>query len=376
MSFLLDGTNFPGSDANTSLPQSGGDVFPGNSAESADPANPVLSTASNSSAQKDKTRLIEEAKSIMRRGIGRAPGRLAAKVGAPKEVVKAFGENSPQAREEVKDFAKKKAREFVKDKIGDQLKGGIKKGFEKGIKEGAAKAIKEGGKQVAKGAAKQVGKAVGKGLAKGAAKVAAKGAAKIGSEAAVEGGVAAVGAATGAVTFGLGFVLSLLLDIAISLGVNDAVDALFELKEGNVKHATFLAIRGAVKIGVFIWLLVTVVSIFSVGGIFFGIFSLFVLNIYMILGSIPAFKGIPHLQGLVMWEKLIIVMIDIVAFLTLILFIGGIAYYLCQTTGLGGGGVSGALAGVVARTVDWWYGGSGVGADFVENLCTQIMKTG
>lgn len=397
MRLLLDGTNFPGSEADASRPKYGGDVF----AKGIDPKVPIededLSDSSVSSIptsqqipnerlfnsdnvvapdeqnlvlpenearnQKEKLRMIEEAKRIMRRGTDRIPSRLAARAGAPTNVVKALRDDSPQARDEVKEYAKQKTRDFAKDKIGGQLKGGIKKGFESGIKEGAGKAIKEGAKKTA-------GKAIGKAAIKETSKVVGKAGVRIGGAAAVEGGVAVAGAAAGVASFGLGFVLSLLLDIAISLGINDAVDALFELKEGNIKQATFLAVRGANKVGVFIWMLITVVSLLTVVGVFFAIPSLILLNIYMLLGSIPAFKGIPHLQGMVVWEKIILIMIDIVAFLILAAFIGGIVYYLCSMSGLGGTGVNGAITSTAASLYDWWNGGSG--ATFANEICTQV----
>lgn len=360
MRFLLDDITNRGSEAGGSLPVTGGDSFgtADHDAASPLPADP---------AQREKARLIEEAKNIMRRGIDRAPGRLAARIGAPKNVVSALQDDTSQARQEVKDFAKQKARDLAKDKIGKRLaETGIKRGLEKGLEKGAGAAIKQGGKQ----AAKSAGKAIGKGAIKGGAKVAAKGVAKIGTGAAVEGGVAAVGVAAGAVSFGLGFVLSILLDIAISLGINDAVDAVFELKEGNVKQATFLAIRGATKVGIFIWFLIAIVFMLSIAGVFISIPILIGLNIYMILGAIPAFKGIPQLQGMVWWERVILIAIDIIAFLILAAFIGGIVYYLCSTSGLGSGGATGTLMGAVASGYDWWTGSTA--GSFANDICTQV----
>lgn len=371
MRLFLDGTNFKGSEADTSLPKNGGDVFgtdaqdengqvvdaPAVSGEaiSSDGRPDSASGQSIQNApQNDKLRLIEEAKKIMRRGAGRAPERLAARVGAPKEITKAFTSDTPENREQVKDFAKGKAREFAKDKIGDQLKGGVKKGFEKGIEEGAKKAVQ--------GAVKGAGKKVAQSAAKDTTKLAVKGAEK----AVVRGG----GAVLGAGTFGLGFLLAMLLDIAISLGINDAVDAAFELKDGNIKKATFLAIRAGSKVGIFLWMLVTVILMFTIGGIFIAVPSLVALNIYMLLGSIPWLKGIPQLQGMVLWEKIILIAIDVIAFLILAAFIGGLVYYLCQQTGLGGGGLSGGAASVVVSAYDWWYGGTG--ATFANDVCTHV----
>ncbi len=383
MRFLLDNTLNRGSEADSSLPKYGGDVFgrgidpevpvtddPVQDAQFNNPTTP--SVAPESSEQKDKKRLIEEAKRLMRKGSANVPGRLAERVGAPSNVVNALNQDSPQARQEVKDYAKQKTRDFAKDRIGKKIANqGIKQGFEKGLEKGAGAAIKQGGKKAIQSAGKSAGKAVAKGAAKGAAQAGTKVGAKAGTMAAVEGGIAAAGVATGAATFGLGFILSMLLDIAISLGINDAVDAAFELKEGNVKQATFLAIRAGTKVGIFIWFLIGLVLMFSVAGIFFAIPILVVLNIYMILGSIPALDGIPHLQGMVWWEKLILIAIDIIAFLILVAFIGGLVYYLCETSGLGGGGVTGAITGAAASVYDWWSGGTS--ASFANDICKQVM---
>ncbi len=304
--------------------------------------------------------LIEEAKKIMRRGPNKVPTRLAARVGAPKEIQKAIRSDTKENRDKVKDFANKKIRKLAQDKIGSKIADkGLKTGFKKGLSKGAGKATKEGAKRLGKEAGKQLGKAAGK----AGAKLGVKG---------LQAGVAATGAGTGAATFGLGFLLSLLLNIAISLGVSDAVDALFELKNGDPKQATYLAIRAATKIGMFVWLLITLVFLFSIGGLIIGVPLLVVLNIYMILGLIPSLKWIPQLQGFVWWERAIIIVLDIFAFLFVISFIAALGWYLCNTSGLGGGGVQGAVVGAVVSFYDWWQESQvgSVAADF----CRYVNK--
>lgn len=380
--FLLDSTSKPGSDSGytpgdnskrTYKPIDGLDeseVYPSmNQGQTADPSfdsyesqnkenfsNPEFK---NSAPQSDRQRQIEEAKKFMQRSSSNLSSRLGDKIGAPQNVTNALRGNTAQDREVVKDYAKDYAKEkstdFAKDKIGSQLSGGLQKSFEKGISQGAKKTA---------------GKTAGKAVAKGATEVATKAGARVGAAAGVEAGIASAGAVAGAASFGLGFILSLFLDIAISLGINDAVDALFELKEGNVKHATFLAMRAVVKVEVFIWFLLTVVFMFSIAGIFFAIPSLIILNIYMVLGSIPALKSIPHFQGLVLWEKIVLVIIDFIAFLILAAFIGGIVYYLCSTSGLGGGGVTGAFTSAAVSVYDWWNGTTA--GSFANDICKNV----
>lgn len=214
---------------------------------------------------------------------------------------------------------------------------------------------------------------MGKGVAEAGAEVGAKAAAQVGAKAAVaglEGAVDIAGGATGFETFGLGFLLAFLINIAISLGVSDAVDAAFELKNGNLRESYFLIVRAGSKIGVFLWFLIAILPMFTIAGIFISIPMLFLLNIYMILGLLPPFKRFPRLQGMVWWERVILIAIDLIAFLILSAFIGGLVYYLCSTSGLGSGGVTGTVTGAVASVYDWWTGGS-AGA-FAKDLCSTV----
>lgn len=262
---------------------------------------------------------------------------------APKKAWQAFndedlyGDGSTMARDKAKEKVADKTRDYATDKIENLADEGIKKGFKKGIKSGTKK-----GAKVAADAATE------------GAEVAAEGAAVVGAEVAAEGAVVAaegavdvLGAATGFETFGLGFLLALLLNIAISLGVSDAVDAGFKLAEGDVKQAYFLAVRAAMKIGVFIYLLITLGFSVSIGGIFIAIPLLVILNIYMVLGL--AFRKIPQFQGLVWWEIGILLIVDLFVFIISLAFLGALGWYLCNQVG-GGSTVAGAIAAVY----DWW----------------------
>ncbi len=335
---------------------------------SAEEPQAQFNTGAGPAEKERRLNLIEEARKIMRRGADKAPGRLATRVGMSKDAQKALRADTPENRAKVKEEARKKARKFAKDKIAKKIADrGVAAGFKKGLSREAGAVAKEGAKRAGKQAVKSAGKALGKGAAQGAAKVATT----VGTEA-----VTGVAAASGFATFGLGFILSFLLNIAITLGINDAVDAGFELAGGNIKQATFLAIRAAAKVGVFIYLVITLCFMISVGGIFIGIPLLILLNIYMIAGMI--FKKLPNLQGVVWWEMAIIIIMDIIAFLIVAAFIGALGWYLCTSSGLGSGGVTGAVAGAVASAYDWWNSSSAgsVAAEFCKFVQQGSAGTG
>lgn len=286
-----------------------------------------------------RSSLIDEAKRGMKRAKAVAQRSVPKKIGEAMGDKQMFMGDSEKDRDLAKDKVKQKARDYLSDKIGDKIGDeAIKKGFQKGLSKGAKGLAKEG----AKDAAKTATKAATKGAAQAGSKVAAEGAI-----AGAEGAVDVLGAATGFETFGLGFILAILLNIAISLGVSDAVDAAFELKDGDFKKAYFLAVRGASKVGMFIVLLLSLVTVFSIGGIIFAIPILLALNIYMLLGF--AFKSIPQLQGLVWWEIIIIIVVDVMAFIILMAFLGALGWYLCS--GIGGGG---AVTTAITTVYDWW----------------------
>ena len=285
---------------------------------------------------------------LMARAQRIAGNRMARKIGGALGSEKMFevGKKDP---EEVKAKAKKrlenKAKRVARDKIGKKIGNeALQKGFQKGL----TSATKKGAQTATKSAIKTV--------TKGGVQAGIKG---------VQTGITAAGGVTGAATFGLGFIASLLLNIAISLGVSDAVDAVFALKEGDPKKAMSLAIRAVWKVFMFIVLLLVAGLLVSVGGIILGIPLLILVNLYWIAG---AFWKIPQLQGLVGWEKIIIIFMDLYAFIITLTFILALCYFLCAASGLGGGGVQGMAAGAVAKVYDWWYvseAGS-VAADFCK----------
>ncbi|HEX3099595.1 MAG TPA: hypothetical protein VHQ41_01335 [Patescibacteria group bacterium] len=265
-------------------------------------------------------------------------------------------DDSPKGRERLREFQKQKARDFASKKIGQKIGDeGMRAGFEKGLSKSASSLAKD---KITRKATKEVGEKAVKEVAKKAGQQAGK--------AAATAAVDTLGAATGVETFGLGFVLAFLLNIAISLGLNDAFDAYDAYKDGDEKQARFLAVRAAAKVGMFIYLLITFGFMISIGGIFFAVPLIILLNIYMLAGMF--FKSIGVLQGLVWWEIGIVLLIDLFGFLILAAFIGALGYWLCNSSGLGSGGVTGAIAGAVASLYDWWNQSSAgsVAADFCK----------
>ncbi len=292
---------------------------------------------------------------------------------------KALEDDSPEGRERLKAIARKKAREAAKKQIGKRIGNeGIKKGFEKGLSNEAGKLAKEGAQKAAKKAAKKVTEAAGKRIAQAGVQAGVK----VGAKATTTAVVDVVGAASGVETFGLGFVLAFLLNIAISLGMDDAMDALSEqMKSANAtrhgqttealahqKQSVFYAVRGATKVGMFILMLIGIGMTFSVIGIFVAIPFLIFINIYMILGF--GFRWMPLFQGLVWWEIIIILIVDIFAIIIALTFLAAMGWWICDQSGLGGG----AVVDVATKVVDWWSGSTY--ASSVNEMCTSIKGIG
>lgn len=311
-------------------------------------AEPTYSTSEQGNSK--RRGLIEQAKRNMKRA------RATVQNTVPKQVGKTllgdnqiFRDGSSEGRKKAKEVANKKARKFVSDKLAEKVGDkALKTGLKKGLSKSASKVGKEGAKKVGRAAAEK----------------ATKGVIKEGIKQGVGKGVGTtVGAATGVETFGVGFLIGFLINIAISLGISDAVDAMFELSEGNIRQAKFLAIRGGAKVGMFVYLLLCLVSVISIAGVFLAVPMLFFLNVYMLLGF--AFKKIPQFQGLVWWEIGIILIVDIFAFLILMAFLGALGWYLC-----GEGTVSNMVMGAIATVYDWWNksDAGGVAADFCKYI--------
>jgi hypothetical protein len=282
--------------------------------------------------------LMDQARRAVKRGRATVQRTIPKKIGEDLLGDKqAFMDSSPENRERVKELAKERARNALSDNIGD----GLGKGFKEGIKKGA--------KGIAKDGLSEAGK-----VAKGAKNVAtaAKGAKNVATAAeGLEGAIALVGAASGPETLGLGTIAAFLLDIAISLGIEDAVDCLFELKEGNIGKAKFHAEKAYMSVQMFVWFLIGIVFSISVTGFIIGVPIMVALTIYALLGII--FPGVGLLQGLSRnWELAILFIVDLFLFIIVLTFVAGVLWYICDQSGLGGGNA----AALISKVIDWWNG--------------------
>lgn len=272
----------------------------------------------------------------------------------------AFKSDTPENREKVKEEAKKRARKYLSDKVGDKIGDeALKKGFQKGLS-GGGKSLAKDGYNTAKVAAREARAAMKAAKAAKATADVAKGA-RAASAAAqgLKAGFSAVGVASAPETLGLGLLVSLLLNIAISLGIEDAIDMAFELKNGNLKKAKFHAEKAYMSIAMFIWLLVSIGLTFSVVGWIFGVPLLILLNLYAIIGIF--FKNSGKFQGLARkWELAILIFADFVVFVIVSSFLAGLLYYICVESSVasafGGTGVIGTIASAAGSLVDWATG--------------------
>lgn len=296
---------------------------------------------------------------------GKIGNKVAGKLGLPENL-----DDTPENRERLKKVAARRARRELSKRVGDKIGDeGFKKGFQKGLSKDPSKLAREG-LQKARTAAKDARAAAQ--AAKGAktAATAAK-AAKTGATAAkgIQAGIVAAGAASGPETLGLGFVVSLLLSIAIGLGIGDAIDCLFEIKNGNLTKARFHAYKAAMLILMFMVFLVAVISCLSVIGLFTGIPLLILLNIYTLLGL--AFPSVGLLQGFSRkWEIALLLLIDLFVIIIFLTFMVAIMWYVCDMAGWVGVGTG--VGSVVAKVVDWWTGTDY--ATFINDTCKSITS--
>lgn len=187
----------------------------------------------------------------------------------------------------------------------------------------------------------------------------------------VQGAISLVGAASGPETLGLGTIVSVLLNIAISLGVNDAIDCLFEIKKGDLIRARFLAIRAAMKILMFLVLLAEIALVFSIGGLVIAVPLLAVINIYMGIGLM--FPNLSVFQGFTKWEMAIIFMLDVYTSIIVVTILIAALYFVCETTGFGSSSFVGWATWVLSFLKDFPYlGWLGQYADMLNQACTAI----
>jgi hypothetical protein len=280
-----------------------------------------------------------------------------------QRVEKLVGMNRDQAREKAEKYLKQNIDEFqkkVKDEVSKNVQDLFKKGTDKGgegVKGGSDKGIEgaeegaegiEGAEEGAEGIEGAAEVAEGSEIAGEGAELIGEGAeiagegAEIAAEAgelAIEGGVAVgevaaeVGLESAAIAGGtavgsvapivgniagaiIGFIVAQFIMIAIHLGLKDVIDGLFELgksilsknlanKSRYLKKAIFLIVRACTKIALFVWFFIMCL-------LPFGIFiAFFLLHIYWLLSWVPGIGSLPFMQGLVWWEKLLIVWFDL-----------------------------------------------------------------
>ncbi len=161
---------------------------------------------------------------------------------------------------------------------------------------------------------------------------------KQGGKLAVKGGEKAffkiAEAAAGPETLGLGTVAIWLLEVAVNLGISDAVDALFELKNGNVKQASFHAVKAIYLVVMFVVFLVIVILSITVVGLIVTIIPIILLNIYVVMGLI--FPGNPALQGFSRkWEIAALFLLDMFVVVMIVTIAAGVLYGICTQTAIG-----------------------------------------
>ncbi len=321
----LDATNFQGSDSDESLLPDERDSFAN---EQLPPDSPFKERSGLQVSELMKQKAKDQAIRRLNRPIDKKLNTLGQKAGFSNEALSGLSQDTEENRERLKEEARERAKSYSKD-VGKKLDNRItSRGLQTGeqvvgdIGQGARAA------QEARAAAS---------AAKGAktATTVAKGAKATGTTVkGVQGAIAVAGVASGPETLGLGTIAALFLNIAIGLGISDAIDALFELKNGNPKQALFHATKAIYLIQGFIWLLVVLIANISVVGMIVGAPLLLIMNIYMILGMF--FPGVPHLQGLSRkWMMAIIFLLDLFVIIMIVTIASGVLYGICTQTAIG-----------------------------------------
>lgn len=350
---LLDPNNSYGSDSDESLLSNERDSF----ADEQIPAMPDPAQQPFRASDVIKEQAKNQAIKGLNKPLDRQLARLGSKTGMSPQSMAALSKDTDSNRDLVKQEAKKRARDYASDKIGKNIADeGFKRGFQKGLSKEAGALAKEGAQKVAGQAAAKVG-----------AKAAAQGGTK-----AAQTVITAAGAASGPETLGLGFLAAMLLNIAISLGVGEAIDCLFELKNGNVKKAGFHAIKAIYLVQMFIVLLVAAILCLSVAGIIIGGPLVLLLNIYAILGMF--FPNVPHLQGLSRkWMLAILILLDLFLIILIVTLFAGIIFGICTQTAIGSMLGWGGAIGDAVNYLDNSRFGTGGYLSALNEVCRMVQ---
>jgi hypothetical protein len=243
-----------------------------------------------------------------------------------------------EMKQKARDYMKKEGKQEIKKVISDRIGGGVKKG----VKEGAEGLAKKGVEEAAELGTKAV----------------VKGGAKLGTDVVVAGGLEAGAETLGAAGFAggpLGLVTEILAQfvvIAISLGISDAIDGTLALSKGHIKEATHLLMRAGTKVALFIVFVVVFIISIAVLPLVGAIIPLVLIHLYWAGSAIPFVKEMAIMQGLVWWEKLLIVATDVALLFALAITVVVGLFYICTTSTLTKvvtGGPVGAVIGIAGQ---------------------------
>lgn len=254
-----------------------------------------------------------------------------------------------EMKKKARDYMKKEGKQEIKKYINDSLGSGVKKG----VKQGAENLAKKGAQEVAKAGTKAV----------------VKGGTKVGVTAGVEAGVEIAGAAGNFALPVISEILAQLIVIAISLGISDAIDGSIEWVSGHPVKAMHLFIRAATKIVVFVVFVVLAILFFGLFNIFGLAIPLILVHLYWAMGSIPFVKEMAIAQGLVWWEKIVIVLLDllVIYFVVMATFIA--LYIYCNPAFIAGS----MTVPVVGGTVGGWIDQATTSSD---SFCKDFQSLG
>lgn len=308
----LDATNFQGSDSEESLLPDERDSF---ASQQLPQDSPFKERSGLQVSELMKQQAKDQALKSLNKPIDKKLNSIGQRAGFSGEALSGLSKDTEENRERLKAEAKERASKYIKEKVGDQLE---------------KKVSREAGKKVAEQAGKKVAQKAGKVATEQAVKQGGKLAAK-----AAEKGIFKIAeAAAGPETLGLGTVAIWLLEVAVNLGINDAIDALFELKNGNIKKAYFHAVKAIYLIIMFVGFLVILILSITVIGLIVTIIPIILLNVYVVMGFM--FPDNPALQGFSRkWEIAALFLLDIFVIIMIIAVAAGVLYGICTQTAIG-----------------------------------------
>lgn len=290
-----------------------------------------------------------------------------------KEVEKILDEEGKEAlkkriTKELERYLEKYGKRTATEEAQHLANKGLKYGVRKGVTKTAKTAVKKGVESAAKTGVKT------------GIKTGAKVGAKVGTEAAVEVGAEAglevIGAAAAAPTFGISEILAQLIVIAISLGISDAIDGAECLLKRDYKKALHFFIRAGTKIGVFIlWLIIAIIC-FAIFNVFGLIIAVILIDLYWCLSLIPFVQDMALAQGLVWWEKIIIVLMNVMIIFTIGLYTLIGLYIWCNIGSITGSVAGGPIGSTIGGILDTATTAKGSYCEAFQKIGTGGGQTG